>query len=59
MNANIFNACLLIGWLLALAGGIWLNPGVGLAAGGLLLIVIAFVVARVAGIYVPQKEGDE
>jgi hypothetical protein len=59
MNANIFNICLLIGWLLALAGGVYLNVGAGLVAGGILLLVIVFAVARVAGVYVPAPKIDE
>lgn len=59
MNAKIFNACLLIGWLLALAGGVWLNVGYGLVGGGLLLIAVVLVVARVAGVYLPRTEGDD
>lgn len=59
MNAQTFNACLLIGWLLALAGGVWLNVGLGLVGGGLLLIVVVLLVARVAGVYMPRKEEDE
>jgi hypothetical protein len=60
MNAHIFNACLLIGWLLASAGGVMLNVGAGLVGGGLLLLVIVLLVARIAGVYLPKpKEGDE
>ncbi|MGP8437174.1 hypothetical protein ACT2FY_12980 [Paraburkholderia fungorum] len=56
MNAYIFNACLLIGWLLALAGGLLLNPGAGLIFAGLLLLAIVLVVTRMVGIYVPSRE---
>lgn len=51
MNIKIFNACLLGGWLLVLIGGLWLDPGLGLVGAGLLLIVLVFVVSRLAGIY--------
>ena len=51
MNIKIFNACLLLGWLLVLAGGVWLEPGLGLAAAGLLLIVLVLIVSQMAGIY--------
>lgn len=54
MNIKIFNACLLVGWLLVLAGGIWLDPGLGLIAAGLLLIVLVLVVSHMAGIYSEQ-----
>lgn len=56
MNAHVFNACLLVGWLLVLAGGVLLNVGAGLAAAGLLLIVLSFLASRIAGgIYLPNK----
>ncbi len=59
MHVNIFNACLLLGWILVLGGGVWINTGVGLAAAGLLLIVLALVSARIAGgIYVPDTKAE-
>ncbi|WP_316150445.1 hypothetical protein [Cupriavidus sp. BIC8F] len=58
MNVHLFNGCLLAGWLLALVGGCLLNVGAGLVGGGLLLIALVFVVARVAGVYVPKKDAD-
>jgi hypothetical protein len=59
MNIHIFNATLFIGWLLAFAGGLVLNVGAGLLAGGLLLIVLALLVSRIAGgIFIPQKDAD-
>jgi len=59
MNAHIFNICLLLGWLFVLAGGIYLNVGAGLVAGGVLLLGIVFAVARMAGVYVPAAKTDE
>lgn len=59
MHIHIFNACLAVGWIMALIGGVLLNVGLGLAAGGLLLIVLAFVSARLGGIYAPKPVGDE
>ncbi|MFM0256091.1 hypothetical protein [Paraburkholderia sediminicola] len=56
MNAHIFNICLLIGWLLALAGGVLLNLGGGMIFAGLLLLAIVLVVTRMVGIYVPKSE---
>lgn len=57
MHAYVFNACLLIGWLLALAGGVLVNLGVGLAAGGLLLIALVLLSARMAGgLYMPGEK---
>lgn len=59
MNVHVFNATLLVGWLLVLAGGIVLNVGAGLLGAGLLLIVLVFAVARVAGgVFVPRKEEE-
>jgi hypothetical protein len=60
MNLAVFNACLLIGWLLVLAGGVWLNPGAGLAVAGLLLIVLTLLSARIAGgLVVPEPKKAE
>lgn len=56
MNAYIFNICLLLGWLLVLAGGVLLNLGGGLIFAGLLLLLIVLVVTRMVGIYVPNRE---
>lgn len=51
MNLKTFNVTLLLGWLLALVGGVVLNVGAGLLFAGLLLIALAFAVARLAGLY--------
>lgn len=58
MNVHVFNATLLIGWLLVLIGGVVLNVGAGLLGAGLLLIALAFAVARIAGVFVPKKEEE-
>lgn len=58
MNIKIFNACLLTGWLLVLAGGLWLDPGLGLVASGLLLIVLVLIVSRLAGIYAEPQSSE-
>ena len=55
MNASLFNACLLVGWLLALAGGCLVNVGWGLVGGGVFMVALVFAVARIAGIYAPDK----
>ena len=56
MHVHIFNACLLVGWLLVLGGSVLLNVGAGLAVGGVLLIVLGMISARMAGgLYVPDK----
>ena len=57
MHVNVFNGCLLLGWLLVLAGGVMLLPGAGLAVAGVLLIALALLAARVAGgIYMPDAK---
>lgn len=59
MSVATFNASLLIGWIMVLIGGVLLNVGAGLMFGGLLLLVMVFVVARIAGVFSGQKEGIE
>ena len=57
MQALHFNAAMLIGWLLAMVGGSLVNLGAGLAFGGLLLIALALLSARMAGgLYVPEPK---
>ncbi len=51
MNVKVFNACLLVGWLLVLVGGVLVHPGYGLAVAGLLLIALAIFSARIAGLH--------
>lgn len=60
MNLHHFNLALTAGWLLVLAGGLLLNPGVGMIVGGLLLIVLTIAGARAAGgLYEPAADrGD-
>ena len=59
MSVATFNASLLIGWIMVLIGGVLINVGAGLMFGGLLLLVMVFVVARIAGVFPGQKEGIE
>lgn len=49
MNPRIYNVCVLVGWLMVLAGGVVLNPGWGLAIAGALLIFLTLVSAYIAG----------
>lgn len=59
MNIIAFNLGLLAGWLMVLAGGVMLHPAGGLAVAGLLLLVLVFMSARVAGgLYWRQGEGS-
>jgi hypothetical protein len=54
MNYLVFNACVLLGWLMATVGGCLLNLGAGLACGGVLLLVIVVAVTRMSGVFVPK-----
>ena len=56
MNSHIFNASLLAGWGMAVVGGCLFNLAAGLVGGGLLLLIMAAFVARIAGIYI--SKGD-
>jgi len=59
MNLPTFNIALLLGWLLASAGGIILNTGAGLLMAGLLLVVLTLFSARCFGLYLSdQKEAQ-
>lgn len=60
MNPRLFNVCLLIGWLMVLAGGIVIHPGWGIAIGGALLIVLTMAAAYLAGWDLPKPaDGDK
>ncbi|MDE2441177.1 MAG: hypothetical protein KGP14_09140 [Betaproteobacteria bacterium] len=54
MNLRIFNAALLIGWLMALVGGLLYDIALGLIGGGLLLLMITACVVRLGGIFMPR-----
>lgn len=57
MHVYVFNATLLVGWLLFTAGAVMVHPGAGLAASGLLLIVLLLVCVRLAGrLYGPAAQ---
>ncbi|WP_322021126.1 MULTISPECIES: hypothetical protein [unclassified Burkholderia] len=49
MDIKIFNICLLLGWLMVLAGGIVINPGWGIAIAGGLLVMLTLMAAYIAG----------
>lgn len=55
MDIRIFNVCILIGWLMVLAGGIVINVGWGIAIAGALLLVLTLVSAYLAGLSAPKK----
>lgn len=56
MNIKVFNLCLVLGWLMVLAGGIVIHPGWGIAIGGALLVVLTLTGAYLAGVHVPPKK---
>lgn len=60
MHIHIFNAALLLAWLLVLVGGVLLNPGAGLIGAGLLLVVlVAWAIRLGGGVYAPEPKAKE
>lgn len=58
MTKNVFNACLLIGWLMIIGGLALLSPALALVVGGVLLMGVTLLLAFRAGVCTPeQKEG--
>jgi len=51
MNIKLFNLCLLLGWLMVLAGGVVIHPGWGIAVAGGLLLVLTLASAYLAGLH--------
>ncbi|MBN3789711.1 hypothetical protein [Burkholderia sp. Ac-20353] len=49
MNIKIFNVCLLLGWLMVLAGGVIVNPGWGVAIAGALMVFMTLAAAYISG----------
>lgn len=49
MNVKVFNVCLLLGWLMVLAGGVVIHPGWGIAIAGGLMIALVLASAYIAG----------
>lgn len=58
MNLRVFNLALLIGWAMVTAGGLLVRPWIGLVAGGLLLLVLTVLAARLAGGIYSNRAGD-
>lgn len=58
MNIKLFNVCLLLGWLMVLAGGVVIHPGWGIAIAGALLLLLVLVGAYFAGLYQPKAETE-
>lgn len=59
MSLKAFNVAILLGWLLVLVGGCILNPGAGLVGGGVLLIGLTLVLARLGGLYTAPAKTEE
>lgn len=56
MHIYIFNAALLVAWLLVLVGGVLLNLGAGLiAAGVMLLVLVSWSIRLGGGVYAPTR----
>jgi len=55
MNVKIFNLCLLLGWLMVLAGGVVIHPGWGIAVAGALLLLLTLASAYLAGLHDTTK----
>jgi len=58
LNIKIFNACLLVGWVMATAGGMILNLGAGLCGGGVLLIALTIGMVKIGGLFVSTGTGS-
>ena len=50
MNLKLFNICLLVGWLMILAGGVVIHPGWGIAIAGAVLFVTTVLMGYVFGV---------
>ncbi len=58
MNSQIFNAALLLGWLLIIMGVAMLHSiGAALVTGGSLLLIITLLLARWAGVVDTRAKG--
>lgn len=55
MSALVFNLCMLLGWLMVLAGGYMLSPAWGILGAGALLVAFTFVWALLAGVHGPSS----
>ena len=58
MKANIFNICLLAGWLMIVAGLALVSPALALGIGGLILMAVTLLLARWAGVQ-PHRKADD
>ena len=51
MNLSVFNAAILLGWILVLVGGVLIHVGLGLMLGGVALLVLVHLAVRMGGIH--------
>lgn len=58
MNLRVFNLCLLVGWLMVLAGGVVINLGWGIAVSGALLLALVLAGAYLGGLYDPGRSKE-
>ena len=56
MNLLVFNACMLLGWLMVLIGACLASLPYGLVASGLLLLALTVLGVRVAGIAIQRNQ---
>lgn len=59
MTLKAFNIAILLGWLMALGGGLLYDVAAGLVGGGLLLLAITAWVVRLGGIVVPPPKAKQ
>ena len=55
MNVYVYNAALVVGWLLVLVGAMLVHGAAGLMVGGFLLLILVFVTVRLGGLYAPER----
>lgn len=58
MDIKHFNVCMLLGWLMLLAGGVLIHPGWGLAVAGAVLMAGSALTAYLGGVYAAEKPAD-
>ena len=58
MTKNMFNACLLAGWLMIVLGLALWSVAAALVVGGALLMAVTLLLAFRAGVCTPAKEED-
>ena len=59
MSLTVFNACLLLGWMLFTGGLMLINIGAGLAAGGIAMTLLTVLLARTFGLTRPKARKPE